>query len=179
MSHEDMQAWEEISRELVFDTFIQIEKVSYRLPSGEKKDIFIKKTKSATAVLALTKNNEVILVRQYRPGPNEILLELPGGYIDENESPLTAAARELLEETGYKAGNIELVTYVFDDAYTTMSRAAVVATDCIKVSDQSLDESEFIDVVLVSLSDFRKLLQSGRMTDVEVGYLGLDFLMLF
>lgn len=83
--------------------------------------------------------------------------------------------RELLEETGY-AGDAQFVTNVLDDAYTTMRRACVIATNCKKVAEQKLDDSEFAQVVLLPLDDFRKLLRSGQMTDVEIAYLGLDFL---
>ncbi|HHH12452.1 MAG TPA: NUDIX hydrolase, partial [Candidatus Moranbacteria bacterium] len=111
----------------------------------------------------------------FRPGPNCILNELPGGYIDENETPEQAALRELLEETGYK-GNAQFVTNAFDCAYSTMQRACVVITDCEKVADQKLDKDEFAQVVTVTLEDFKKILRSGKNTDIEVGYLGLDYL---
>jgi hypothetical protein len=52
----------------------------------------------------------------------------------------------------------------------------MVATECEKVAEQKLDKTEFAEVVLMSLNEFRKLLRSGKMTDIEVGYLGLDFL---
>src|SRR3989304_5703220 len=57
-------------------------------------------------VLALTRNNEAVLVKQYRHGVRDILLELPGGIVDDDENPLDAVRRELLEETGYSTSNI-------------------------------------------------------------------------
>ena len=120
---------------------------------------------------------KVILVKQFRPGPGEILAELPGGFVDLYESPEVTMERELMEETGYK-GKVQLVTTCFDDAYSTMNRYCFVATECEKVGEPQAGEHEFIELELVSLEDFRKLLRSGSMTDVEVGYLGLDFLSL-
>jgi Zn-dependent peptidase ImmA (M78 family) len=52
----------------------------------------------------------------------------------------------------------------------------VVITDCEKVSEQNLEKNEFAEVVLMPLSEFRELLKSGKNTDVEVGYIGLDYL---
>lgn len=168
--------WKEISREIAFQKYSRkIEKVIFKLPSGEKSDFYIKKEGPAIAILAITQNNEVILVKQFRPGPNEILQELPGGFIDKDETPEQAAKRELLEETGYD-GDIKLVTEAFDCAYSTMNRYCLVATQCKKIKEQKLDNTEFADIVLLPLSSFRDLLRSGKMTDVEVGYLGLDFL---
>jgi ADP-ribose pyrophosphatase len=66
-------------------------------------------------------------VKQYRPGPDEILLELPGGCISEEELPEIAARRELLEETGY-SGDFQFVGTSFDCAYSTMIRYNFAAT---------------------------------------------------
>ncbi|MCS7091745.1 MAG: hypothetical protein NZM26_00115 [Patescibacteria group bacterium] len=57
-----------------------------------------------------------------------------------------------------------------------MNRYCFVATDCEKASDHQAGEHEFVEIEMLSLKDFRKLLRTGKMTDVEVGYLGLDFL---
>lgn len=84
-------------------------------------------------ILVLTKDKRVILVRQFRFDPNEILLELPGGGIKKGETPEQAGEQEFLEETGYK-GNIKLVTETLDCAYSTMKRYCLVAVDCEKNS---------------------------------------------
>jgi ADP-ribose pyrophosphatase len=172
----NIQEWEEISQEMAFQKYSRkIEKVIFKLPDGAEKDFYIKKEGPAVAVLALTKDNEVILARQFRPGPKKVLNELPGGYIDINETPEVAGLRELGEETGY-TGEAHFVTMVLDCAYSTMERHCVVVTGCEKVSEQKLDPTEFAEVVLIPLDQFRTLLKSGQMTDVEVGYIGLDYL---
>lgn len=171
-----IKKWKEISRELVFQKYSRkVEKVIFKLPDGKETDFYIKKEGPAAGVLALTKDKKVILVKQYRPGPGEVLLELPGGYIDLDEKPEVAMERELLEETGYK-GNVQLVTTCLDDAYSTMNRYCFVATDCEKIADPKTGNHEFVELKLLSLNRFRELLRSGKMTDIEVGYLGLDFL---
>jgi len=145
------------------------------MPNGKESDFYIKREGSAVCTLALTRKKKVILVKQFRPGPQRILLELPGGYIDKDEKPKIAAARELMEETGYK-GKIQFVTTCYDDAYSSMNRYCFVATDCKKANKAKLEENEFAEFVLLDLNEFRNLLRSGEMTDVEVGYLGLDYL---
>ena len=60
-------------------------------------------------VLALTGDDRVVLIRQYRFGTNQVYLEIPGGMIERGEDPCTAAARELAEETGYAGGSFELI----------------------------------------------------------------------
>jgi len=77
-----------------------------------QKAIFISKNRDLIFVFLLlrqtTKNNEVILAKQFRPGPNEVLLELPGRGIYKEETPEQAIERELLEEAGYK-GKAKLI----------------------------------------------------------------------
>ena len=171
-----IKKWEELSREEVFQKYGRgIEKVMYKLPNGKESDFYIKKENNVVCVVALTKDKKVIIAKQFRPGPKEILLELPGGGIEKGETPEVAMERELLEETGY-GGKMKLVTKLFDCSYSTRVRHCLVAVDCEKVSEPKNDESEPTEVVLLGLDEFRDLLRSGKMTDVQIGYLGLDYL---
>ena len=172
----NVKRWKALSREVVFQKYgRKIEKVVFRLPSGKQSEFYLKAERDAVCILALTKEQDVILVNQYRPGPDMVLMELPGGATEIDETPERAAEIELLEETGYR-GKMRFVTRVFDCAYSTIYRYCFVATDCEKVKQQKLDKAEFARVAQISLEEFRELLRSGKMTDVEVGYLGLDYL---
>ena len=148
---------------------------TYFMPNSVEKVFTIKHERAAVCIFALTKNKEVIIAKQFRPGPEKGLLELPGGGVDEGETPEVCAQRELLEETGY-AGKMEFIGTTLDCAYSTMIRYNYVAIDCEKIAAQELDDSEFIDVVLISLKEFLNLLRSGEMSDIETGYRALDHL---
>ncbi|SDT83432.1 ADP-ribose pyrophosphatase [Streptomyces sp. TLI_053] len=168
--------WTETGRSTVFQVMGRtLDKVTYRLPDGTSRDKLLRNEPSAAAVLALTPDNKVIIARQYRPGPDAVLPELPGGFIEPGEDPATAAGRELLEETGYK-GDLELAGSCWDDAGSTAKRWAFVARNCVRVADQDLDEMEFVDVALLTLEEFRQVVRDGLMTDVELAYRGLDHL---
>jgi len=170
-----IKKWKEISREIVFDNWRKIEKVVFNMPDGGIGSYYLKNEYLAVAVFALTKDKKVILAKQFRPGPNEILLELPGGLVEKNSDPIETAKKELLEETGY-SGKLEFVASYYVDGYSNRLGNAFVALDCEKISEQNLDRNEFIEVELLSLDEFRKLLKSGKMTDLQAGYLGLDYL---
>jgi len=147
----------------------------YTLPDGSQGVYDIKREGPAVCILALTEAGQVVMTRQFRPGPEQVLLEMPGGGADPGEAPEAAAQRELLEETGY-AGELQLVSTSLDCAYSTMLRYNFVATHCRPVQPPSPDAGEFIEVLEISLPDFRQHLRSGQLTDVEAGYLGLDYL---
>jgi ADP-ribose pyrophosphatase len=147
--------------------------VLYELPNGEKQLFSLKLEGKAAAVLALTTGGEVILARQYRPGPDRILDELPGGGPEPGETFAEAAARELLEETGYRAGTIVPLGRIFECAYSTVNREGFIALDCVRVQEPSLDATEFAEPVLKSVSEFVEQLMRGECTDPEVGWMGL------
>src|SRR5258706_8400600 len=108
--------------------------------------IWTRRAARAVPGLALTTHDMVLLVRQFRPGPEAILLELPGGGVSPGEDPALAAARELLEETGYR-GELELAGSSWHCAYSTMRTYHFVARQCVKVQEPTPDDQEFLEVV--------------------------------
>ncbi|MGI5233004.1 NUDIX hydrolase [Actinoallomurus sp. CA-142502] len=166
----------ETSREPVFRAFGRgLDQVGYLLPDGSEAIYYISVARPTVSIVALTREQRVIMVEQYRPGPGDLLRELPGGFIDENETPSTAAERELLEETGYR-GSVELHATCYLDAYSSAKKYCFTATDCVPASAPSDLDPEVTRVVLVTIDDLRRALREGRMTDVDSGLLGLQHL---
>jgi ADP-ribose pyrophosphatase len=149
----------------------------YRTPDGVEREFEIKVEDDTAVVLALTSDDQVVLVREFRPGPEESLLELPGGAVGPGEDPLDAARRELLEETGYE-GDVRAVGTIVDCAYSTRRRHTFVAIGVRQVQEPSPHDGEFPEVLLMPLDAFREHLRGGRLTDVPGGYLALDALSL-
>lgn len=145
----------------------------YRLPDGRQEIFDIKDEGKSVCILALTPDNKVILAKQYRPGPEKIVLDLPGGAIDKEETPFNAAKRELLEETGY-AGKLIRIGTCLECGFSNKIRHNFVAINCRMISNPRLEKNEFIKTVLLSLKNFRFLLRSGKLTVIETGYMGLD-----
>jgi ADP-ribose pyrophosphatase len=170
-----VEAWRKLGETVVHEGHVPILARRFRAPDGAERTTEIKREGETVAILALTPEREVVLARQFRPGPEEVLLELPGGGLEEGESPLEAAGRELLEETGH-AGELQDAGSLFDCAYSTRVRHVVVALDARLVSEPKPDAGEFTEVERVSLNAFREHLRAGRLTDVGVGYRALDAL---
>ena len=167
-------SWTKLSERTILDGWRKIVGRRYRTPDGVEREFEIKIEEDTAVVIALTTSRDVVLVREYRPGPEEALLELPGGAIDPGEGPLDAARRELLEETGYQADDLRPVGSMADCAYSTRVRHVFVAEQATRVRDPAPHDGEFPEVVLMPLEEFRDHLRSGRLTDVGPGYRALD-----
>lgn len=110
-------------------------------------------------VIAVTKEGQMVMVRQYRHGFDEVLVELCAGVVEGDEAPIEAAKRELLEETGYAGGEWrEVMTIGQNPSICDNLTHCFVAEGVEKVSDQHLDASEDIEVLLMSKAEVLDML---------------------
>ena len=115
-------------------------------------------------IVALTEQQEALLIKQYRHGAQKIIWELPGGAVNEGEEPIDAAKRELLEETGYTSDNIIEVGKVSPNpASHNNLMHAYLALDAQKVGDQDLDENEEIEVYPILLDEVIRMVKYGEI----------------
>ena len=118
---------------------------------------------SATA-LPITEDGKIVLVKQYRHPLEEVMVETPGGFIDEGEDFSTGMKRELLEETGYTFTTIEPLGRVAANPgllnnYTEL----FLATGGKKISGQRLDHNEEIEIILVSMEELIDMLMKNEI----------------
>ncbi len=133
------------------------------LPNGKHLDAVVFEFRPWANVVALTKKREVVMIRQYRHGVQEVLWEIPGGVIEDGEEPLQGAKRELLEETGYTASEFIQVGQVYaNPAIQTNSVHCFLALNAEKVSDQELDDGEDIEIHLMPLDDLIAMARRGE-----------------
>jgi ADP-ribose pyrophosphatase len=162
-----IRAWEILNRKTLHDfKLMQIEAKEVRSPrTGNASDVLAIHMSAWVVVLAITTAKEVVMVRQYRHGTEKIHLELPGGLIDPGDpSPIAAAQRELLEETGYRSKNLRIIGECFPQPAILSNKCFIcLATDAEYKQDQALDLGEDIDVTKIPIADIPSKIDSGKI----------------
>lgn len=166
--------WQRVGDDVVIhDGWIGLSRRTYRLPDGRLAQWEMFGGGHSVGVLALTPDGRVVCVRQFRPGPDRVVLSMPGGIVDEGESVLEGAGRELTEETGYVSRDLEQVATLRTTSFLGQ-RHVVVARDCRPLGEQRLDEYEDCEPVLLSVAEVREQLKTGAMTATDLTYVALD-----
>lgn len=113
-------------------------------------------------IVPLTADDHVVMIRQFRQGLRDVTLEIPGGLVDPGESPVEAGARELLEETGYRAGRIESLGSINPNPALFANRVhMMVALDCESVAPIQNSSTEETMVELLARSEIGATIRSG------------------
>ncbi|HCT0369027.1 TPA: NUDIX hydrolase [Staphylococcus pseudintermedius] len=146
---------------------IEVEKHKVSLPNNETAYREVVKHNGAVAICALTPDQQVILVKQYRKALEQELLEIPAGKLEPGEDRESAAMRELEEETGYKAKKLTLIGEVYGTPGFSNEKISVYFADNLVEGKVNLDEDEFVEKVLYSLDDVKKAVEARTIEDAK------------
>ena len=144
-----------------------VDRLQVQLPDGRTAIRDVVRHPGAVAIVALTDEGRICLVRQYRTALGRVTVEIPAGKLDPGEDPLECASRELLEETGMIAEKIAyLTTIATSDGFTDELIHIYMATG-LSFSKSSPDADEFINVDLVEVGELVDAVLDGRIEDAK------------
>ena len=130
----------------------------------------------AVCIIPILPDGNLCLIRQYRYGPRDEFIEIPDGKLDTGEDPLVCAKRELKEEIGYIAGKFTFLTNIYPAIGFSNEKMWMYLAEDLQLSNQSLDQDEFLELFPLSLEEAINLINQGKITDVKtiIGILWLD-----
>lgn len=170
-----MKQFEEksIHTEKIFEgNIINLQVDDVRLPNGETSKREIVKHPGAVAVIPITKDNKIVLVKQYRKPLEKTLVEIPAGKLDDKEQPLAAALRELEEETGYTAKELSFITSFYTSPGFADELVHLYITDSLEKLDTPVngDDDEFIEIIELTLDEAKQYAEEEKIHDAKTNY---------
>ncbi|GAB3413721.1 NUDIX hydrolase [Flindersiella endophytica] len=170
------QEWRVLGSEVVFDNWITVVRDRLRRPDGGEMDYHYLDSAGSASVLAFTEDGQVVLTRQYRHPLRRVLYDLPAGGIQPGEQPQDAALRELAEETGYVAGEIEVLGRFNPLPGTMVHTCHVYVARDLRPGPTNLDENEVVDVSLQPWDAVVDMVLDGKAVDGSLVYAVLRYL---
>ncbi|MBD8070341.1 NUDIX domain-containing protein [Bacillus sp. PS06] len=162
-----------ITRKTIFEgKIIDLHVDDVELPNGKTSKREIIKHPGAVAIIAITEDNKILMVRQYRKPMERALVEIPAGKLEKGEEPIVTARRELEEETGYVCETLApLISFYTSPGFADELVHLFVAEKLSKKENAaSLDEDEFVDLLEVSLEEALVLLEENQIYDAKTAY---------
>lgn len=142
------------------------------LPNGKEAKREIVNHPGAVAVIAITKEGNLVLVEQYRKALERSIIEIPAGKLEPGEKPEYTAKRELEEETGYGCNNLQyLQTFSTSPGFADEVIHLFVAKDLYKIEEKAdLDEDEFVELLEVTLEEAEEMVKEQRIYDAKTAF---------
>ncbi|KYZ77503.1 ADP-ribose pyrophosphatase [Anaerosporomusa subterranea] len=162
-----------ISSERIYEgAIVNIRRDTVTLPNGKSATREVVEHPGAVAVVPVTDDGKVILVRQFRHPIGQLLLEIPAGKLDKGEHPDDCARRELEEETGFVASQLRRIASIFTTPGFTNEIIHIYLATGLTATAQHPDEDEFLAVEYYDRDQIKELLAAGELQDSKTA-LGL------
>ena len=161
-----MKKWTKISSELVFDNkWFKVQKDVVKLSTGKIIDDYhMWKNNDVALIVAMTSDKKILLEKQYKHAADDLVIEVPAGFSDDNEDTIETAKRELLEETGYIGEEPILLGSLMNNPTKELGKTNVyLINNAHRISEPSLDSTEDIEVAEYTLEEVLTMIDSGTI----------------
>ena len=160
------------SKEIYKGRIIDLYLEEVKLPNGNTSTREIVRHPGAVAVVAITPENKILMVEQYRKPLGRTIVEIPAGKLEKGEEPVTTAKRELEEETGYTCSNLKpLISFYTSPGFADELVHLFIAENLETLTEAAeLDEDEFVEVLEVTLEEAQEMIQNNRIFDAKTAY---------
>lgn len=166
-------AWKKINeRTIRINKWRALKEKRFALPDKHRDNYYVWPGHDIVCTMVVTSRGRVVLAKQFRPGPERIMYELPGGMVDPGENIKAAAMREVREETGY-VGDLLYLGRSPHDGWSEAWRSHFLMKNARRVGLPKPDPKEPIKAVTVTISQFLRLVHQGRLSDYETAVRGL------
>lgn len=179
-----MEKWKKVASDYVFKSpFGNLRKDKLVLPDGQLIDsYYVNEYDDWVNAVVLTKDQHLVLVRQYRHAAQDFFLEVPAGKPEGNESHQEAIIREVREETGYISDSspIKLGEFYVNPATQTNKVITYLFLDAYQAFEQDLDPTEFIDIHLIEIEEMENMIARGEINQLFTAsayYMAKSYLM--
>ena len=160
------KGYERLNRELVAKgAIIDYYQDTMRIPNGTTAKWDFINHKGAAACVAVKKNGNLVMVRQYRNALERETIEIPAGGINPGEDMRSAALRELEEETGYRAGRFEFLLSIRTTVAFCNELIDIYLAEDLEEGEQNLDEDEYLEIVEYPLTELLDMIDKGIIQD--------------
>lgn len=159
-----------LSTKQIFEgKIISVQVDTVQLPNGEQSTRELVKHPGAVAVIPVTKNGKIIMVRQFRKALEKEIIEIPAGKLELGEAPEVTATRELEEETGYTTKQLQYVQSFYTSPGFADEIIYLYYTDQLEpmIDEAELDEDEFVEVMEVSLDEAETFMKEEKIHDAK------------
>ncbi|WP_077618682.1 NUDIX hydrolase [Bacillus sinesaloumensis] len=162
-----------ISRDVLYEgKIIDLHIEEVELPNGHTSKRELIKHPGAVAVLALTDDNKLLMVQQYRKALEKVIVEIPAGKLEKGELPEVTARRELEEETGYVCETLTpLISFYTSPGFADELVHLFIAKGLKKIENPAgLDEDEFVDVLEITMEEALEFIKEKKIYDAKTAY---------
>lgn len=163
-----MEKWKLVTSNVIFESpWLTLRKNSYDIGNGDIRDDYYHIDRpDYVLIIAEDNDKKIIVIRQYRRGVDEVLFELPAGWIEKNETPIQTAERELKEETGFQGKGVLLGTLMPEPGFLSMQAHVVLVKIEKKFDQKSFSEDEKIEQLALDIDQMKRMIANGEIKDM-------------